>query len=492
MPDRDEPLELLRELRDVGVESPDVAVLHDRVSSAIAEEIEREHHPRRGGLNGSPSGRLTAERLRGGRRQFGLARPAGGLVLVVGVLVVALVIALFSGLRGSGSRSTAPSHGSVASSPVELVYWAEPSAQTPVVTRGALERTVQVIRERLRALGIGGARASVSSANEITVELPHVRNTARAERAVATTAEVSFYDWEGNALTPSGKTVASQLLVQDPTAMEISQGSGSGSPGSPGAGSMRLYEAVQLASKQPYEASPDNSRIGSQYWLFGAPGSAACAAAARAHGTTPAAGDHCLLSGPEANVNDLTAGLPAGVSASEGQILTVPRGTVVLQAIPASFADPVPIGEPSAQFYVLKDSVALQSSDITSPQQSTDPNSGTPVITFGFSSKGKTEFQNVTAQIARRGELVSGFGQTFNQHFAVALDNQLITVPLIDYKQYPRGISADRGGDISGGFTLSSAQDLANEMRFGPLLVNLKLICESAPANTPCHSPRAR
>lgn len=80
-----------------------------------------------------------------------------------------------------GTRSTptpavtpTPSHGSVASSPgaVELVYLAEPSARAPVVTRGALERTVAVIRERLRALGIVAARVSVSGANGITVPLP--------------------------------------------------------------------------------------------------------------------------------------------------------------------------------------------------------------------------------------------------------------------------------------------------------------------------------
>ena len=38
--------------------------------------------------------------------------------------------------------------------------------------------------------------------------------------------------------------------------------------------------------------------------MFGAPGSAACAAAARAQVTVPAAGQHCLLSGPDANVTE--------------------------------------------------------------------------------------------------------------------------------------------------------------------------------------------
>ena len=46
MPDRDETLELLRELRDVGVTPPRDEGLHARVSSAIAQEIEREHQPR--------------------------------------------------------------------------------------------------------------------------------------------------------------------------------------------------------------------------------------------------------------------------------------------------------------------------------------------------------------------------------------------------------------------------------------------------------------
>jgi hypothetical protein len=250
------------------------------------------------------------------------------------------------------------------------------------------------MRERLRAFGIGPARVSVSGASEITVSLPNVGDTAQAEREVGRTAQLSFYDWEANALTPTGKTVASQLLAHVPTATVLmSQGSGSGPPGSPGAGSMPLYQAVRLASEQPYRASPDNSRIGSQYWLFGANLSAACATAAWDQGKVPLVGQHCLLFGPDESLNDLKAGLPAGVSASEGQILTVPRGTVVLQAIPASFADPVPIGDPSAQFFVLRDRVALVSSDITNPQQPTDRGTGTPDITFGFTSKGKTEFR---------------------------------------------------------------------------------------------------
>jgi SecD/SecF fusion protein len=167
------------------------------------------------------------------------------------------------------------------------------------------------------------------------------------------------------------------------------------------------------------------------------------------------------------------------VNAADGEVLTVPRGTVVLQAIPSSFAHPTAIGDPNAQFFVLKDHVALRGSDITNPQQSTDSNTGNPNVAFGFSGHGKNAFQNVTAHIANRGSLVSGLGQSLNQHFAVALDNQLVTVPYIDYKQYPDGINGDNGAEISGNFTTTSAQDLANQLRLGALPINLRLISES-------------
>ncbi len=87
-------------------------------------------------------------------------------------------------------------------------------------------------------------------------------------------------------------------------------------------------------------------------------------------------------------------------------MLTVPQGTVVIQAIPSNFSKPPKVSDPTTQFFVLKDNVALFGNDISNPQQGTDP-SGSPDVNFGFSSKGKNEFQSVTGQIARRGAQVS-------------------------------------------------------------------------------------
>lgn len=282
-------------------------------------------------------------------------------------------------------------------------------------------------------------------------------------------------------LTSNGKTVASQLQARDPMATEISQAGGATTPGEPGAGSLPLYQAVKLASDQPPSVGVDNARDSREYYLFGVPGSPACATAAQDQNTIPVASAHCmLLSQPveETTTNrqiiarDVASALLPGVKASQGQELVVSQGTVVLLAAQATAGQQTSFSSPSAQFFVLKDNVALFGKSITNPQQSTFP-AGGPDVQFGFTPAGTSKFQQVTGQIAHRGEALSGLGQTLSQHFAVALDNKPITVPFIDFKQYPDGVIGSSSEDITAGFTVQSARDLAILLRFGPLPVSL-------------------
>src|SRR5215469_2842215 len=119
---------------------------------------------------------------------------------------------------------------------IQLVYQGEPSPQTPHVTQDALNRSVDIMRSRVDQLGVSEPEIQTSGGNQITVGLPDVQDTARAESEVGTTAQLFFYDWEKNVLTPNGKTVESQLQTQDPQALTISQGTRFAAPGDPGAG----------------------------------------------------------------------------------------------------------------------------------------------------------------------------------------------------------------------------------------------------------------
>jgi SecD/SecF fusion protein len=97
-------------------------------------------------------------------------------------------------------------------------------------------------------------------------------------------------------------------------------------------------------------------------------------------------------------------------------------------------------------------------------------------VTFNFTGTGRSAFRVVTQVIARRGARLSTHGQTDLQHFAIVLDDRLISVPGIDFRQYPDGIEASNGSEISGGFTVTSAKLLARTLQTGPLPVELTLL----------------
>ncbi len=133
----------------------------------------------------------------------------------------------------------------------------------------------------------------------------------------------------------------------------------------------------------------------------------------------------------------------------------------------------------------MKDDPVLTGADVKNPRQSFDEGAGgtgAPNVTFEFTGHGKSVFQNVTKEIAHRGQeaQLPGIGKEIaQQHFAVVLDGQLITTPSIDYTKYPEGIDAATGSQISGGFTISSAQELAQELQSGALPIKLELISNS-------------
>jgi len=389
----------------------------------------------------------------------------GHLAVAASILVVIAVGAVFVGIRRADPAGS-PTGGRA----IRIVFSA--SRLDPRAPLGpSIASSIRVLRRRLDSV-FRGVRVS-RTGSELAVVVPQAAGVSR-RRIVTLTVPARFelYDWEANALTPNGKTVASQPQRQAATAVKVSQGTGSAAPGEPGAGSLPLYQAVVLASKQPPSNTLGSSSSGSQYYLFGAPGSPACGAASRDQGKPAVAGVRCLLAGPGNTLQALASSHPVGVSASHGQRLDVPRGIVVLQAQDVSATKPVPLSPAAAQFYVLKDNAALSGIDLTHPSQSTDQ-VGAPTVNFGFTSTGANKFQHVTRTIARRGQTAGGLGNLLNQHFAAALDNQLISVPSIDYKTYPDGIPGGQGADLTGGFTIQSARTLATLLRYGPLSVNL-------------------
>jgi SecD/SecF fusion protein len=359
------------------------------------------------------------------------------LLLVAGLLAASLVVI-----------ATKPTRlGLDLKGGVSLIYQAKPTKQSSV-NGEAIDRTLDIMRKRVDQLGVAEPEIQRSGSDQIDVSLPDVKNADEAASQVGTTAQLYFYDWEPNVLDDNCRAA--------PTNAAVTGGPQAGT----GAAGHSRYDAVRIASKCPK----------------------------RNFGTTT--GSYFLvdtktkrvLAGPGETAADLrqeALNKRLRVNAPNREIVHVNQGTIVVRA--QSPDDKAP----SSRFYVLQDKPALSGNDIKNPEQNFDNGpgeSGQPNVTFDFTGSGKSKWQKTTREIAQRGQesfIPGGSEQASFQHFAIVLDNELISAPYISWKDNPDGISGGQGSRISGGFTIKSAQRLANLLKTGALPIKLELISSS-------------
>jgi SecD/SecF fusion protein len=345
---------------------------------------------------------------------------------------------------------------------VSFIYKGIPTAHAKVNPE-SLNRAINIMRKRVDQLGVAQPEIQLYGANEINVSLPDVTNVKRAEDQVGKTAQLLFYDWEPNVIGPSGNP--------EPTNTAVTCGGGR-EPASVTCG-LPEYKAVLLAAKRKPYLYPNATTLekgctaaqvhgcifGAWYLIDTKHEKMLCA------GGKP-------ICGPADTQAELYADGYKPPADAKPKAVHVNPGTVLVQAHPEEFQNKVVKAEPNS-FYVLNDNPVLEGGSINNPQQgyqSEGGGSGLPDVTFGFDEHGKTVFERVTKEIAKEAAL---------QHFAIVLDEQVITAPSIDYTAYPNGIDASNGSEITGGFTLTSAQNLADELQSGALPIKLEQISHS-------------
>jgi SecD/SecF fusion protein len=353
---------------------------------------------------------------------------------------------------------------------VALVYKARPTAEAKVNSE-SLEHTINVMRKRVDQLGVAEPEIKRAGGEEVEVALPDVSNAKRAQEQVGKTAQLHFYDWEPNVIGPEGQPAPSNPTV-----------TGGPEPASVRTGLLE-YQAVLRAAKRPAILRRNDTTLdpgctpkqiggcvyGSWYLIDTKHEKMLCA------GGKPV----CLPQDTEANLYADGYKPPPG---SKPKAVRVNPGTILVQAHPEEFNSKINNPSPNS-FYVINDDPVLSGSEIRNPQQGFQENGGgQPDVNFEFSSSGRKTFEKVTRQISERGrnaQLPGVIKANALQHFAIVLDEQVITAPSIDYTIYPEGIEAANGSQITGGFTITSAQNLASELQSGALPLKLELISQS-------------
>ena len=233
--------------------------------------------------------------------------------------------------------------------PVEVVLQGKPTRDSQV-NKEAIDRSVEVIRNRVDSFGVSEPEIQTQGSDQIVVSLPGAKNPDRVVEDLIKPAQLVFTDYQAN------------FVAQDPSLWKMTQ------------------KAQNTTPRPPVEGQ-------ATYYLF----------------KKNAA--HTLVAGPDYEkatlLQDFNGTVPAGM-----ELVTVPKGLVIYsnkQKLDETRAD-----SPSRTVHVLmQDHPGLTGRDITQANQSFDQAGGSqqPIVTMQFTDQGAQSFQDVTRDLAQRGAL---------------------------------------------------------------------------------------
>ena len=384
---------------------------------------------------------------------------------------------------------------------VELVYEGRPTPQVPTVTAQAIDDAIETIRKRTDALGVSEPEIQRAGQNQISIGLPDVDNADRAIEQVGTTAQLQFYDWEPNARFPGPDSdfagrdalfdAVEEATKAKPTAEEVDI-----PPEGVSDEVEQRFDGDKKKIRQYYDERNDSHE--GRYYLFNS--------------------DKELIAGPDSNCKELlsdfeglegpkraekdipkdsdcneqlaavpignavptekSSGAPKGGPPAGSEVLTVPRGIVVIESERAP-------NQPDDvfRFFVVEDDSELNGSDITNPEQNFDQRTNEPIVSMEFTDAGRKAFARVTERIADRGSQIivppGGDRDQTLQRFAITLDDRIVSRATIDYRENPDGIDGRTGAQINGIGDIQETQDLAESLRIGALPIVLKLVSQT-------------
>ena len=296
------------------------------------------------------------------------------------------------------------------------------------------------MRDRVDRLGVSEPEIRTQGNNQITIQLPGVKDPEAAAKIIGKTAQLELYDLEANLVPPS--IDAQRFPVAKASVYEL------------------LAGQQALAKKGTSD----------QYWLFNK--------------------QKKLVVGPVATKTAALAKYKGKVP--EGwKLFAVPPGTVVVQCGIGEVVCPgVQAANPTQNYWYLFKYTPptvpeMTGSDLklSGTRQDFDTQTNEPIVTMQFTKKGAKKFAEITREEAQRGKLLSntiGQGQQIDQHFAIVLDREIKSWPSIDWKKYPGGISGSNGAQITGMAGISEAKNLALVLQTGALPVEFVTLDQTA------------
>jgi SecD/SecF fusion protein len=319
---------------------------------------------------------------------------------------------------------------------LEVVLEARPE-QGQELTEEDLDRSVEIIRERVDKIGVAEPEIRKQGGNQIVVDLAGVFDAGRAAELIGQTAQLAFYDLQANA--------SSQSRTAE--------------------GGIRATPALL-----PLLTREDRLEEGArprEWYLFGKKKE--------------------RLAGPAPTKQALLEDLEGGKAPEGSRFYAVPDERVVLTCGQSAAVCPGDAPPTRTWYYLFEyrpnaeeDPVpALTGEELEAggTQQDFDQ-FGNPNVLLDFTNRGGDIFHDITRELARRGAAEASLdgvtdrtaNDAYNQQFAIVLDNEIRSFPNIDFDDNPDGI-AGGNAQITGLGGLDEAKDLALVLQTGALPV---------------------
>jgi SecD/SecF fusion protein len=364
---------------------------------------------------------------------------------------------------------------------LEVVLKAQPP-KGHKLTKDDLDRSVQIMRNRVDKLGVASPEIREQSPDQIVIELAGVHDPAQAASIIGKTALLELYD-----MTP---------------ALEPPSVTARGDDAVPYTNLYKLLSAVQSRAKT---GAPSGYVLFKPVKVTSTTGSGK-----KTKTTSKTVYVVAPNGGPIATLHhDPTTGNAGLLDAHQGKIptgwkvLKVPAKTVVVtcsakttSVCPGDAGGVPPPG--NLDYYLFKhgsypsDRYATDGKypnmtgtelKLSGVRQDYDPSTNEPIVLLSFTGKGNKTFLQVTKNEATRGKIL-GLDSTNASNqcgapcaFAIVLDNEIRSWPAISPHDNPGGIDPrGSGAEINNIGSLSEAKQLALVLQTGALPVTFNTI----------------
>lgn len=364
-----------------------------------------------------------------GRSASAQSKPGRSLALIL-IAIVGLTAGMFA------SGHTTPRLGIDLAGGTSITLKAK-SDQGSAINKANMNTAVDIMNRRVNGLGVSEAEVQTQGNDNIIVNIPKGTNSEKARQQVGTTAKLYFrpvlaQEATGSAVTasPSASASGSSSASPSPSASASGTGEKATSSSSPSASATSQGRAVTDALKADSTPSASAStKAGSS----ASPSASASGGAAVSEGDAALQAKYAALDCSKESVRN-TAG--DGVKPGDATVAC---------------------GEIDKVWYkYLLGPAAVDGTEVDKAQAVFDTQGAAGwQVTMTFTKQGGKKFADITGKLAQN--------QQPQNEFGIVLDGNVVSSPYVS--------SSITGGQaqISGSFTQTEAQGLANMLSYGAL-----------------------